>query len=60
MEQAALCSLGKKKGWYLAVTGNGLFDENGGRIAADTEESIYEVLEVLWQEPSERRQRSVR
>lgn len=50
-----LCSLGEKKGWYLAVTGNGLFDENGRRIAVDTEESIYEALGAPWQEPWERR-----
>ena len=32
-----------------------LFYETGRRIAGDTERSIYEALEVPWQEPWERR-----
>ncbi|MBA7616933.1 hypothetical protein ES703_24236 [subsurface metagenome] len=49
-----LCSLAKKKGWHLAASGDGLFDERGERIAGDSEESIYEALDLPWQEPEER------
>ena len=49
-----LCSIAKKKGWHLAASGDGLFDETGLRIAGDTEESIYKALGVPWQEPEER------
>jgi len=47
--------LTKKRGWRLAASGDGLFDETGRRIASDTERSIYEALEMPWQEPWERR-----
>jgi len=47
-------ALAKKRGWRLAASGDGLFDETGRRIAGDTERSIYEALEVPWQEPWER------
>lgn len=50
-----LATLAKKKGWRLAASGDGLFNERGERIAGDTEESIYEELEEPWQEPWERR-----
>lgn len=49
-----LANLAKKKGWHLAANGNGLFDENGKRIAGDTEESIYRALNLLYQRPEER------
>ena len=49
-----LCSIAKKKGWHLAASGDGLFDENGKRIAGDSEESIYQALDLPWQEPWER------
>ena len=49
-----LASLAKKKGWHLAASGDGLFNENGQRIAGDSEESIYEALNLPWQEPEER------
>lgn len=49
-----LCSLAKKRGWHLAASGDGLFDENGQRIAGDSEESIYQALGLLYQEPGER------
>ena len=49
-----LATLAKKRGWHLAASGDGLFNENGERIAGDTEESIYEALQVPWQEPWER------
>ena len=50
-----LCSLAKKRGWRLAASGDGLFNENGERLAGDSEESIYQVLEIPYQEPWERR-----
>ena len=49
-----LATLAKRKGWHLKVSGDGLFDENGNRIAGDTEESIYEALGIPYQEPNER------
>ena len=49
-----LATLAKKKGWRLAASGDGLFNETGERIAGDTERSIYEALELPWQEPWER------
>jgi len=49
-----LCSLAKKRGWHLAASGDGLFNEVGQRIAGDTEESIYEALGLLFREPWER------
>ncbi len=49
-----LATLAKKRGWRLAASGDGLFDETGTRIAGDTERSIYEALGVPWQEPWER------
>lgn len=49
-----LCSLAKKKGWRLAASGDGLFNELGERIAGDTEESIYKALELRYQRPEER------
>jgi len=49
-----LCSLAKRKGWHLAASGDGLFDETGKRIAGDTEESIYTALGQTYQQPWER------
>lgn len=49
-----LCSLAKKKGWRLAASGDGLFDERGKKVAGDTEESIYEALGVPFQKPEQR------
>lgn len=49
-----LATLAKKRVWHLAASGDGLFDENGERIAGDSEESIYEALGLPWQEPWER------
>jgi len=49
-----LCSIAKKRGWHLAASGDGLFDENGRRIAGDTEQSIYRALDLDYQEPWER------
>ncbi|MBA7681932.1 hypothetical protein ES703_90276 [subsurface metagenome] len=50
-----LATLARRKGWHLAASGDGLFDENGQRIAGDTEESIYKALNLPWQWPEERR-----
>ena len=49
-----LASLAKKQGWRLAASGDGLFDENGKRLAGDSERSIYEALGLRYQEPWER------
>lgn len=49
-----LATLAKKRGWHLAASGDGLFDEKGERIAGDTEESIYQALGLPYQEPEER------
>ncbi len=49
-----LCSIAKKKGWHLAASGDGLFDEKGKRIAGESEESIYEALDLKYQKPEER------
>jgi len=50
-----LATLAKKRGWRLAASGGGLFNEHGERIAGDTEESIYEALGLPYQRPEERR-----
>ena len=49
-----LCSLAKRKGWQLKANGDGLFDENSNRVAGDTEESIYQALDIPYQEPHRR------
>lgn len=49
-----LATLAKKRGWHLAASGDGLFNENGQRIAGDTEESIYLALGVPYQPPEKR------
>ena len=49
-----LCALAKKRGWYLAASGDGLFNEHGERIAGDSERSIYDALGIPYQEPWER------
>ena len=49
-----LCSLARKKGWHLAASGDGLFNEKGERIAGDSEQSIYEALGLPWQRPEQR------
>ncbi|MBA7541791.1 hypothetical protein ES705_34107 [subsurface metagenome] len=49
-----LCTLAQKRGWRLAASGDGLFDENGQRIAGDTEASIFEALGLAYQRPEER------
>jgi len=49
-----LAILAKKRGWHLAASGDGLFDEGGQRIAGDSEESIYGALGLPYQRPEER------
>ncbi len=49
-----LATLANKRGWRLAASGDGLFNEKGERIAGDSEESIYETLGLRYQEPWER------
>jgi len=49
-----LATLAKKRGWHLAASGDGLFNEKGQRIAGDTEESIYTALGQTYQQPWER------
>ena len=49
-----LSGLAKSKGWRLKASGEGLLDEDGNRIAGDTEESIYEALGIPYEEPHER------
>jgi len=49
-----LATLAKKKGWHLAASGDGLFNEKGQRIAGDSEESIFKTLGLPYQKPEER------
>jgi len=49
-----LCSLARQLGLQLKANGDGLFNESGQRLAGDTEQSIYEVLRIPYQEPNER------
>ena len=49
-----LAALAKKRGWHLAASGDGLFNEAGERIAGDTEQSIYQALSLPWQPPERR------
>lgn len=49
-----LATLARKRGWRLAASGDGLFNEKGERVAGDSEKSIYGALGLPWQEPWER------
>ena len=40
--------------YHLAASGDGLFDEEGQQVARDSEESIYEALELPYQPPEGR------
>ena len=50
-----LCSFAKSKGWHLAASGLGLFNENGERVAGDTEKSIYQALGLPYRRPEDRK-----
>jgi DNA polymerase (family 10) len=49
-----LATLAKKRGWHLYADGQGLFDENGKRIAGESEESIFEALGLEYVPPEKR------
>lgn len=49
-----LCLLAQERGWRLAASGDGLFNEHEERIAGDSEQSIYQALDLPYQEPWER------
>ena len=49
-----LAAAAKDKGWRLAASGDGLFNEDDVRIAGDTEQSIFEALGLRYLEPWER------
>ena len=49
-----LATIAKRKGWQLKANGDGLFNNHGDRIVGDTEQSIYQVLDIPYQEPHDR------
>ena len=49
-----LCARAKTLGMHLAASGDGLFDQEGVRIAGDTEESIFQQLGLPYKEPQHR------
>jgi len=49
-----LATIAKRKGWQLKANGDGLFNNHGDRITGDTEESIFQVLGLPYQEPHDR------
>ncbi len=49
-----LCTVARDRGWHLAASGDGLFNETEERIAGDTEQSIYAALGLPWQPPEMR------
>jgi DNA polymerase (family 10) len=49
-----LCARAKQRGWHLAANGDGLFNEEGKRIAGDDEASIFRALGLAYREPPER------
>ena len=49
-----LATIAKRKGWQLKANGDGLFNNHGDRIAGDTEQSIYQVLDIPYQKPHDR------
>ena len=49
-----LCKRARAKGWQLKADGQGLLDARGNRIAGDSEESIFQALELHYVPPEER------
>lgn len=49
-----LASRAKARGWRLAASGDGLFNEKGERVAGDTELSIFQALGLAYLHPEER------
>ena len=49
-----LATIAKRKGWQLKANGDGLFNNHGDRIAGDTEQTIYQVLDIPYQKPHDR------
>jgi len=49
-----LCKRARARGWQLKADGQGLLDARGNRIAGDTEESIFQALELHYVPPEER------
>ena len=49
-----LAAAAKDRGWRLAASGDGLFNEEDERIAGETEQSIFEALGLPFKEPWER------
>jgi DNA polymerase (family X) len=49
-----LASRAKVKGWTLKANGEGLLNQNGMRIAGDTETSIFNALGLNYQKPEDR------
>jgi DNA polymerase/3'-5' exonuclease PolX len=49
-----LAAKAKSMGYHLHANGLGLFDSHGAKIAGESEESIYDALNLLWQEPYDR------
>lgn len=49
-----LASLAKRRGWHLYADGKGLFDNQGTRIAGDSEESFFQALGIPYLEPAKR------
>ena len=49
-----LSTLVRNRGWHLSANGDGLLDENGQRIAGDSEEEIFRALGQRYLEPWER------
>jgi len=51
LELAQRC---RARGWRLKANGEGILDQQGNRIAGDTEESLFQALGIPYKEPWER------
>jgi len=49
-----LATRAKKMGWQLKANGEGLIDQDGRRLAGNTEQSIFEALGIPYQPPERR------